>query len=55
MDMYEEEEPQVIERQISTLETICITPNEYYGLVTAVIILVVFLVSVVILSILAYR
>lgn len=55
MDMDVEEENNVMEKQIITMEKICVTSNEYYGLITAVIVLVVFLVSVVVLSILAYR
>lgn len=51
--MYEEN---IIQKQVAPpLETICITPNEYYGLVTAVVGLVVLLSSVVMLSLLIYR
>lgn len=49
------EEDTVAEKQIKIPENICITQNEYYGLVTAVGILVVLLVSVVLLSMLVYR
>lgn len=50
--MYEEN---LIEKRVAILEQICITPNEYYGLVTAVVGLVVLLSSVVVLSLLIYR
>ncbi|XP_033229864.1 uncharacterized protein LOC117181378 isoform X2 [Belonocnema kinseyi] len=53
MDM-DVEENSLIEKQKITVEKICVTSNEYYGLITAVIVLVVFLACVVILSILAY-
>jgi len=49
------EEDTVAEKQIKIPENICVTQNEYYGLVTAVGILVVLLVSVVLLSMLVYR
>ncbi|XP_070514918.1 uncharacterized protein Nompa isoform X3 [Cardiocondyla obscurior] len=49
------EEDTIVERQTKILENICITQNEYYGLVTAVGILVVLLASVVLLSMLVYR
>lgn len=52
LDMIEEN---VVEKQTRVLETVCITPNEYYGLVVAVVALVVLLVSVVLLSMLIYR
>lgn len=49
------EDETVVERQTKISENICITQNEYYGLVTAVGILVVLLASVVLLSMLVYR
>ena len=49
MDIYEEN---VIERRTAVVETVCITPNEYYGLVTAVVGLVILLSTV---SLLIYR
>jgi len=53
------EEDNIVEKQTKAskllLENICITQNEYYGLVTAVGILVVLLASVVLLSMLVYR
>ncbi|XP_048508388.1 uncharacterized protein LOC105687681 isoform X2 [Athalia rosae] len=52
MDMVEEN---IVEKQTRVLESVCITPNEYYGLVVAVVALVVLLVSVVLLSMLIYR
>ncbi|XP_043272923.1 uncharacterized protein nompA isoform X2 [Venturia canescens] len=52
MEMYEEN---VIEKRVAIPETVCITPNEYYGLVTSVVGLVVLLTSVVMLSLLIYR
>lgn len=45
----------MVERQTTMMENVCITPNEYYGLVTAVAVLVVLLASVVLLSMLIYR
>lgn len=45
----------MVERQTTIMESVCITPNEYYGLVTAVAVLVVLLASVVLLSMLIYR
>ncbi|XP_044584045.1 uncharacterized protein LOC123264688 isoform X1 [Cotesia glomerata] len=45
----------VVQKQIAPVETICITPNEYYGLVTAIVGLAVLLSSVVVLSLLIYR
>jgi len=50
-----EEDTTIVEKQTKILENICITQNEYYGLVTAVGILVVLLASVVLLSMLVYR
>ncbi|XP_063987532.1 uncharacterized protein LOC135167849 isoform X2 [Diachasmimorpha longicaudata] len=52
-DMYEDNS--VIQKQVASVESICITPNEYYGLVTAVVGLVVLLSSVIVLSLLIYR
>lgn len=52
MDMIEEN---IVEKQTRVVESVCITPNEYYGLVVAVVALVVLLVSVVLLSMLVYR
>lgn len=49
------DEETVVERQTTIMESVCITPNEYYGLVTAVAVLVVLLASVVLLSMLIYR
>ncbi|KAK1134430.1 hypothetical protein K0M31_007220 [Melipona bicolor] len=45
----------MVEKQTTIMENVCITPNEYYGLVTAVAVLVVLLASVVLLSMLIYR
>ncbi|XP_015594188.1 uncharacterized protein LOC107267249 isoform X3 [Cephus cinctus] len=52
MDMIEEN---IVEKQTKVVETVCITPNEYYGLVIAVCGLVVLLASVVVLSMIVYR
>ncbi|XP_026673410.1 uncharacterized protein LOC113464913 [Ceratina calcarata] len=49
------DEETMMERQTTVMESVCITPNEYYGLVTAVAVLVVLLASVVLLSMLIYR
>lgn len=49
------DEETMVERQTTIMENVCITPNEYYGLVTAVAVLVVLLASVVLLSMLIYR
>lgn len=49
------DEETVVEKQTTIMESVCITPNEYYGLVTAVAVLVVLLASVVLLSMLIYR
>ena len=49
------DEETVVEKQTTIMENVCITPNEYYGLVTAVAVLVVLLASVVLLSMLIYR
>lgn len=45
----------IVQKRIAPIETICITPNEYYGLVTAIVGLAVLLSSVVVLSLLIYR
>jgi hypothetical protein len=51
-----EEENTVAEKRIAPVEdTICITPNEYYGLMTAVVVLVVILSAIVFLTILIYK
>ena len=49
------DEETMVEKQTTIMENVCITPNEYYGLVTAVAVLVVLLASVVLLSMLIYR
>lgn len=50
------EENTVAEKRIApVIDSVCITPNEYYGLITAVVILVVLLVSIVLLTVLIYR
>lgn len=49
------EEESVVEKQTKPVETVCIESNEYYGLVTSVVSLVVLLISVSLLSILVYR
>ncbi|XP_011504229.1 PREDICTED: uncharacterized protein LOC105367274 [Ceratosolen solmsi marchali] len=51
-----EEENTVAEKRISPVaDTVCITPNEYYGLMTAVVVLVVLLSSIVLLTVLIYK
>ncbi|XP_058789916.1 uncharacterized protein LOC131663486 isoform X2 [Phymastichus coffea] len=58
-DMNEEDDDEVntiAEKRIApVVDTVCITPNEYYGLITAIVILVVLLASIVLLTILVYR
>uniref|UniRef100_A0ABD2X1N8 ZP domain-containing protein n=1 Tax=Trichogramma kaykai TaxID=54128 RepID=A0ABD2X1N8_9HYME len=46
----------VAEKHISpVVNTVCITPNEYYGLIVAVVVLVSLLISIVLLTIIIYR
>lgn len=52
---YDMNEENIIQRQVAPIETVCVTPNEYYGLVTAIIGLVILLLSVLMLSLLIYR
>lgn len=40
---------------ISAVETVCLTPSEYHGLVSAVILLMILLLSITLVSGLAYR
>ena len=52
----QEEDNTVAEKRIApVVDSVCITPNEYYGLMTAVVVLVVLLVSIVLLTVLIYR
>ncbi|XP_046597619.1 uncharacterized protein LOC107217352 isoform X1 [Neodiprion lecontei] len=52
---YDMIEDNMVEKHTKVFESVCITPSEYYGLVVAVVGLVVLLVSVVLLSMLVYR
>lgn len=55
-DMNDEEENAVAEKRVApVVDTVCITPNEYYGLMTAVVVLVVLLASIVLMTVLIYR
>ncbi|XP_008208776.1 uncharacterized protein LOC100114312 [Nasonia vitripennis] len=52
----EEEDNTIAEKRIApVIDSVCITPNEYYGLITAVVVLVVILASIVLLTVLIYR
>lgn len=52
----EDEANTIAEKRIApVLDTVCITPNEYYGLMTAIVVLVVLLASIVLLTIMIYR
>lgn len=52
----EEMENDLVPRKlISPIETICLSPSEYHGLISAVILLMILLLSITLVSGLAYR
>lgn len=54
-DLDDEKETILIEQQINTLEKICLSSNEYFALIAAIITLVAVLFAVLILQILICR
>lgn len=51
----EMESDAVPKRLMAPIETVCLTPSEYHGLISAVILLMILLLSITLMAGLAYR